>query len=1104
MLFLVGSVSASEQSDNLQTTDDTDIDSSDVLTTSNEKIISTTNETNEIYSSSQIDSLSVADGTFTDLYNKVKNGGTVTLDRNYVYTAATDSAYQSGVPITVGNTKILGNGFTINGNNAARLFSVEAKGVEIDRINAINGNTASSYTNVGRGGAICWLEDNGKITNSNFTNMNAITGGYGGGAIWINASHWECDFCNFKDCYTKPSGGAINFSPPATCGYGRVTNCYFNNCSCGSNGGAIESYSPNAYFYNLTFVDCQAGDGTNAGATGGGIVVYSGAENTVISTCKFYNCSAGRGGAIGNYQPNCYNLTIEKCTFEGNHAMNGGAVFFNSINSTVSECTFTDNYATESGGAVSSNAENATVDDCSFENNEAPSGVNFYASSTENTITIVDCDFDVLYISDDGTGSGLRSDDPTNWEYAYGRIANGGRIILVGDFTTLLNLVVNKPIKIIGEGSVTINANNNGRIFDVKADDVNISSITFKNGKADNGGAIIWNGDYGILTNCIFDSNTATAKGGALYINGTGLTANSNQFKSNSAVDGGAVYIEGDNTLFDSSSFTSNHATTGGAIYNVASGFVLSKPTFTTNSATTDPDVHTTTSYTTSSQTYYTTLTITANDIVYGNDLLISGTLSDYANNAQIDLIINGQVNKKITVSGGTFSTTITKPAAGTYTITLGSSDQNNHAYLYNKYTPKTVYVYHEDSFYALQKLINEATTTVVTLARDYKYYPAYDSADGILIDKVITLNGDTHSIDGLESAKLLDVQKFDVVVANLTLKNGNAVEGGAITWNGTSGTISNVIFTNNQATNYNNIYSTKTDLNIVKSTFNNIAVSVSDSGATTVNYGTDINVVASFNDGTNLGNNNLNILSNDEVIGSTTNGAEFTTIITNPVPGTYTLTFATTDDNENTYTFADPSSDSFTVNRISTIYIGTSSSGEGTGIDSSNLATWNDVSSRLTDDGTVVFAAGTYDDFNGKTVNKAWTLTASSKGSAVITGDSTNSIFVVKSAGVTINNLMLTNGNVAPISVDEAVSSVSVTNSELQNQIEVTLSKSSYIYDEDITITGSFGKITPSTITAKSGETTIGTSTDSTASYTITRTDALGVGSYAVTTNKT
>ena len=126
LIMGVASVSASDDNESIQATDE----SADAVSIANETLTdSRSNElstnslgaTNdeESYSSSEPDEvLTATDGTFTDLYNEVKDGGTVTLDRNYVYSASTDSAYTtSGITLDKDNLVINGGGFTINGNN---------------------------------------------------------------------------------------------------------------------------------------------------------------------------------------------------------------------------------------------------------------------------------------------------------------------------------------------------------------------------------------------------------------------------------------------------------------------------------------------------------------------------------------------------------------------------------------------------------------------------------------------------------------------------------------------------------------------------------------------------------------------------------------------------------------------------------------------------------------------------------------------------------------------------------------------------------------------------------------------------------------------------
>ena len=70
-------------------------------------------------------------GTLTDLWNLIKNGGTVNLQQNYAYDSSVDDEfysggwkyYNNGLYITQATT-INGNGHYISGSNDARIFDV--------------------------------------------------------------------------------------------------------------------------------------------------------------------------------------------------------------------------------------------------------------------------------------------------------------------------------------------------------------------------------------------------------------------------------------------------------------------------------------------------------------------------------------------------------------------------------------------------------------------------------------------------------------------------------------------------------------------------------------------------------------------------------------------------------------------------------------------------------------------------------------------------------------------------------------------------------------------------------------------------------------------
>ena len=124
-------------------------------------------------------------------------------------------------------------------------------------------------------------------------------------------------------------------------------------------------------------------------------------------------------------------------------------------------------------------------------------------------------------------------------------------------------------LTIIGAGynNTFIDAGSSANMFDIKADSiVKLVNITFINGKNTNGGTIINAGDLSI-SNCIFENNYATSKGGAIYSTGGNLTISDSKFKNNSAASySGAIYAT--STLFNisDSSFIGNYAKYAGAV----------------------------------------------------------------------------------------------------------------------------------------------------------------------------------------------------------------------------------------------------------------------------------------------------------------------------------------------------------------------------------------------------------------------------------------------------------------------------------------------------------------------------------------------------------
>ena len=123
-----------------------------------------------IYQSTDTEILKETQNTFKDLNNLI-NGNSdseVYLNCNYTFDPNVDVDFKEGINISRVVT-IWGNGYTLNGNNSARIFSPTNADVIVRDIVFINGKT------VDNGGAI-----DGKCTSINCTFISNSALGYGG------------------------------------------------------------------------------------------------------------------------------------------------------------------------------------------------------------------------------------------------------------------------------------------------------------------------------------------------------------------------------------------------------------------------------------------------------------------------------------------------------------------------------------------------------------------------------------------------------------------------------------------------------------------------------------------------------------------------------------------------------------------------------------------------------------------------------------------------------------------------------------------------------------------------------------------------------------
>ena len=293
-----------------------------------------------------MDVVSANPKTFTDLNEAINgnNDNDVYLDGNYTFQLGTDDNFKNGVVVGRAVT-VWGNGYTLDGANAARIFTVTSFNVVFHDINFINGS--ATYYDLDYGGAI---KGQCKAINCNFANNQA----YFGGAMHLGTAY-NCTFYNNR---ATGEGGAIHDAV--------AYNCTFSYNQAKSGGGAIYwGLARNCTFsYNQARFGGAIYDATAYGCTfynniakGGGGAIY---KNSAYD-CTFYNNRAsGDGGAMyGNGHK------AENCIFTNNTANSGGAAYQIIANN----CTFTQNKAKYDGGAM---YEGSAII-CIFKDNKAES-----------------------------------------------------------------------------------------------------------------------------------------------------------------------------------------------------------------------------------------------------------------------------------------------------------------------------------------------------------------------------------------------------------------------------------------------------------------------------------------------------------------------------------------------------------------------------------------------------------------------------------------------------------------------------------------------------------------------------------------------------------
>ena len=531
------------------------------------------------------------------------------------------------------------------------------------------------------------------------------------------------------------------------------------------------------------------GNGHILSGSGQARIFNIGGHTVVLNNITFIKGKADDGGAI--FASPTSSLSIDSCRFENNTAKNGGAIYLKYFKSIIMESSFfKNNSATATGGAIYyyGNYGNKELFDITgtFINNRA--GVD---------------------------GGAIYEHDIANYR-------------LKGNFTNNTagrngGAVCSDSVFVIGTISID-------GIFDSNA--------------AAFGGAVYSFNPFGNFTG-IYQNNRASQDGGAIYMVRSSVRYGmpntiSGEFYSNTAKGQGSAVcamnlsdkdVDLHDSIFMKNSGKSTLYSSGYAYLNVHDSIFVEnhddKVLDTSKDYAVDGRLkaynnwfgHTVDNFDKKPSVgervilndwLYVDVDYgkTETDLKSKNNIIFTLKSYDAKKEKVSDYTGNFKLNLSLKSDSGNFSTNsfILDNAPVKVTYVPNKYDENTVVVWANlsKYSHKTYEIKYNivehpsDSFYALQYEIDHMKGNVLNLTNNYEFYPESDTPNGIKINKSITINGNGFAIDGKGSSSIFNISADNVVLENISLINGNDINGSAIYAEGNNIIIRNSILLNN------------------------------------------------------------------------------------------------------------------------------------------------------------------------------------------------------------------------------------------------------------------------------------------------------------------
>ncbi|XP_064397236.1 uncharacterized protein LOC135344080 [Halichondria panicea] len=296
-----------------------------------------------------------ADDVYITNSNFTKNdGGAVDIESNNSLINNTEFNYNSaeyGGAVEVVSGTVVITWCTFTNNKASQVGGA----ISVVSTSVFISNCELTKNSAEEGGAIGVSSGNVSISNSTLKNNSANSGG----AIIVSSGNVSISNSTLKNNSANSGGAIIVYSGSVSISDSTHTN---NRAAL---GGAIGILSGNVIIFDNTLINNSA----NSGGGGAIYVYYSGNVSISNSTLANNRADSGDGGAIVVLSGS--NTSISDSTLANNSADSGGAIIVSSGSVSISNSTLTNNSAKYGGGAIAFFSGIVSISNTNITNNNA-------------------------------------------------------------------------------------------------------------------------------------------------------------------------------------------------------------------------------------------------------------------------------------------------------------------------------------------------------------------------------------------------------------------------------------------------------------------------------------------------------------------------------------------------------------------------------------------------------------------------------------------------------------------------------------------------------------------------------------------------------------